>query len=154
MHCQGLSQNGHRGTIKSFSGLKRKTKASLSAVVNTRFYFTHLFFFSTLANTSSGRARDKKKNSQFDHTTKNPQKPKCFSGSIHDQTFPQVVHTNKNLLSGTKNSKMLLRSNKADRETHEPTTRKKRGTNKQKISGKRRPSGIKALRLRLTCLEF
>ena len=76
-----------------------------------------------------------KKNSQFEHTTKNPQKPRYFSGSIHDQTFPQVDHTNKNLLSGTNNSKMLLGS------------KKKRATNKQKISGKRGPNGIKALRL-------
>ena len=61
----------------------------------------------------------KKISSQFKHTTKNPQKPKYFSGSIHHQTFPQVDHTNKNLLRGTNNSKMLLGSNTAGRETHE-----------------------------------
>ena len=84
----------------------------------------------------------KKKNSQFEHTTKNPQKPKYYSGSIHDQTFPQVDHTNKNLLRGTNNSKMLLGGNTAGRETHEPTTRKTCATNKLKISGKRGLNGM------------
>ena len=83
-----------------------------------------------------------KKISQFEHTTKNPQKPKYCSGSIHDQTFPQVDHTNKNLLRGTNNSKMLLGGNTAGRETHEPTTRKRCATNKLKISGKRGPNGM------------
>ena len=81
-----------------------------------------------------------KENSQFERTTKNPQKPKYFSGSIHHQTFPQVDHTNKNLLRGTNNSKMLIGGNTAGRETHEPTTRKRCATNKLKISGKRGPS--------------
>ena len=88
-----------------------------------------------------------KENSQFERTTKNPQKPKYFSGSIHDQTFSQVDHTNKNLLRGTNNSKMLLGCNTAGRERQEPTTRKTCATNKLKISGNRRPNGIKALML-------
>ena len=88
-----------------------------------------------------------KENSQFERTTKNPQKPKYFSGSIHHQTFPQVDHTNKNLLRGTNNSKMLLGCNTAGLERQEPTTRKTCATNKLKISGNRGPNGIKALRL-------
>ena len=89
----------------------------------------------------------KKKKILSSNTRKNPQKPKYFSGSIHHQTFPQVDHTNKNLLRGTNNSEMLLGGNTAGRETHEPTTRKTCATNKLKISGNRGPNGIKALRL-------
>ena len=128
---------------------KRKTKLCLSAAVNTRpiiLLFIFFIIFFSRANTSSGRAHDKK-NSQFERTTKNQQKPRYFSGSIHDQTFPQVDYTNKNLLTGTNNSKMLLGCNTAGRERHEPTTRKTCATNKLKISGNRGPNGIKALRL-------
>ena len=93
-------------------------------------YFYLIFFFFHDQTLPQVEHMTKKISSQFEHTTKNPQKPKYFSGSIHDQTFPQVDHTNKNLLRGTNNSKMLLGSNTAGRETHEPTTRKKRATNK------------------------
>ena len=159
MHCQNLSQNGHRGTTKSFSGKTQDQIMSFCSRQRKTNYFIifylFIYFFFSRANTSSGRAHDKKKkNSQFEHTTKNPQKPKYFSGSIHHQTFPQVDHTNKNLLRGTNNSKMLLGCNTAGRERHEPTTRKTCATNKLKISGNRGPNGIKALRLWLTCLEF
>ena len=92
--------------------------------------FFSFFFFSIRGNTSSGRARDKK-NYQFEHMTKNPQKTKYFSGSIPDQTFPQVHHTYKNLLSGTKNSKMLLDSNTADRSGNARTNYKKKTCDKQ-----------------------
>ena len=94
------------------------------------YYFFFIFFFheQTLPQVEH---MTKEKNSQFEHTTKNPQKPNYFSGSIHDQTFPQVDHTNKNLLRGTNNSKMLLGCNAAGRERHEPTTRKKCATNKK-----------------------
>ena len=113
---------------------------------NFFFKYFYLFFFhdQTLPQVEH---MTKKISSQFEHTTKNPQKPKYFSGSIHDQTFPQVDHTNKNLLRGTNNSKMLLGCNTAGRETHEPTTRKKRATNKKKISSNCGPNGIIALRL-------
>ena len=118
------------------------------------YLFFYYYFFFTSKHFLRSSTWQKKKNSQFEHTTKNPQKPKYYSGSIHDQTFPQVDHTNKNLLRGTNNSKMLLGGNTAGRETHEPTTRKTCATNKLKISGNRGPNGIKALRLWLTCLEF
>ena len=148
VHCQNLSQNGHRGTTKSFSG---QTQDQIMSFCNrqhkTNYFIIYFFYyFFSRANTSSGRAHDKK-NSQFERTTKNPQKPRYFSGSIHDQTFPQVDYTNKNLLTGTNNSKMLLGYNTAGRERHEPTTRKTCATNKLKISGNRGPNGIKALRL-------
>ena len=148
MHCQNLSQNGHRGTTKSFSGQTQDQIMSFCSRQHKTNYFIiyfFLFFFSR-ANTSSGRAHDKK-NSQFEGTTKNQQKPRYFSGSIHDQTFPQVDYTNKNLLTETNNSKMLLGCNTAGRERHEPTARKTCATNKLKISGNRGPNGIKALRL-------
>ena len=158
VHCQNLSQNGHRGTTESFSGQTQDQIMSFcSRQHKTNYFVIYLFsFFFSRANTSSGRARDKKKilNSKTD-TTKNPQKPKNFSGSIHDQTFPQVDRTNKNLLRGTNSSKMLLGCNTAGWERHEPTTRKTScASNKLKLSGNRRPNGIKVLRLWLTCLEF
>ena len=109
------------------------------------YFFLLLFFFHE--QTLPQVEHMTKKNSQFERTTKNPQKPRYFSGSIHDQTFPQVDYTNKNLLTGTNNSKMLLGYNTAGRERHEPTTRKTCATNKLKISGNRGPNGIKALRL-------
>ena len=135
---------------------KRKTKLCLSAAVITRpiilLFIFFIFFFTSKHFLRSSTWQ--KKNSQFERTTKNPQKPRYFSGSIHDQTFPQVNYTNKNLLTGTNNSKMLLGCNTAGRERHEPTARKTCATNKLKISGNRGPNGIKALRLWLTCLEF
>ena len=149
VHCQNLSQNGHRGTTKSFSGQTQDQIMSFcSRQHKTNYFIVYFFYFFIFsrANTSSGRAHDKK-NSQFEHTTKNPQKSRYFSGSIHDQTFPQVDYTSKNLLTGTNNSKMLLGCNTAGRERHEPTTRKTCATNKLKISGNRGPNGIKALRL-------
>ena len=88
-----------------------------------------------------------KENSQFERTTKNPQKPKYFSGSIHDQTFSQVDHTNKNLLRGTNNSKMLLGCNTAGRERHESNQPEEKNVRQTNISGNRGPNGIKALRL-------
>ena len=123
VHCQNLSKNGHRGTTKSFSGQTQDQIMSFcSRQHKTNYFIIYLFIllllFFSRANTSSGRAHEKK-NSQFEHTTKNPQKPKYFSGSIHDQTFSQVDHTNKNLLRGTNNSKMLLGCNTAGRERHE-----------------------------------
>ena len=165
MHCQNLSKNGHRGTTKSFSGQtqdqimsfcsrQHKTnyvKYSTRPIILLFIYFYFFFHEQTLPQVEHMT----KKNSQFEHTTKNPQKPKYFSGSIHDQTFSQVQFpTNKNLLRGTNNSKMLLGCNTACRERHEPTARKTCATNKLKISGNRGPNGIKALRLWLTCLEF
>ena len=122
---KSLSERAPRHEKNFFPGLKRKIKTSLSAAVSKR-----SFFFSTRGNTSSGRARDKK-NYQFEHTAKNSQKPKYFSGSIPDQTFPQVHHTYKNLLSGTKNSKMLLDSNTADRSGNARTNYKKKTCDKQ-----------------------
>ena len=110
-------------------------------------YFIIYYFFFFHEQTLPQVKHITKKNSQFELTIKNPQKPKYFSGSIHDQTFSQVDHTNKNLLRGTNNSKMLLGCNTAGRERQEPTTRKTCATNKLKISGNRGPNGIKALRL-------
>ena len=131
---------------------KRKTKLCLSAAVNTRpiillFISFIIFFFHeqtlpqvehmTKKKILNSNARPKiNKNqdvSQVQFTTKH--------------AFPQVDYTNKNLLTGTNNSKMLLGCNTAGRERHEPTTRKTCATNKLKISGNRGPNGIKALRL-------
>ena len=156
VHCQNLSQNGHRGTTKSFSGQTQDQIMSFCSCQHKTNYFI-IYFFYYFFFTSKHFLRSstwQKKNSQFERTTKNQQKPRYFSGSIHDQTFPQVDYTNKNLLTGTNNSKMLLGYNTAGRERHEPTTRKTCATNKLKISGNRGPNGIKALRLWLTCLEF
>ena len=123
VHCQNLSQNGHRGTTKSFSGQTQdQNKSFCSCQHTTNLFFLFylfililIFFFKSKHFLRSSTWQ--KRNSQFEHTTKNLQKPRYFLGSIHDQTFPQVDHTNKNLLSGTNNSKMLLGSKKNVRQT-------------------------------------
>ena len=73
----------------------------------TNYFIIYLFLFFFFHEQTLPQVEHitKKKNSQFELTTKNPQKPKYFSGSIHDQTFSQVDHTNKNLLRGINNSK-------------------------------------------------
>ena len=109
------------------------------------FFFYFIFFFHE--QTLPQVEHITKKNSQFELTTKNPQKPKYFSGSIHDQTFSQVDYTNKNLLRGTNNSKMLLGCNTAGRERHEPNQPREKNVRQTNISGNRGPNGIKALRL-------
>ena len=120
MHCQNLSKNGHRGTTKSFSGQTQDQVMSFcSRQHKTNYFIIYLFFFFFHEQTLPQVEHITKKNSQFELTIKNPQKPKYFSGSIHDQTFSQVDHTNKNLLRGTNNSKMLLGCNTAGRERHE-----------------------------------
>ena len=137
VHCQNLSQNGHRGTTKSFSGQTQDQIMSFCSRQHKTNYFI-IYFFYYFFFTSKHFLRSstwQKKNSQFERTTKNQQKPRYFSGSIHDQTFPQVDYTNKNLLTGTNNSKMLLGYNTAGRERHEPTTRKTCATNKTENFG-------------------
>ena len=126
---------------------KRKTKLCLSAAVNTKPIILFFLFFFFHEQTLPQVEHITKKNSQFELTTKNPQKPKYFSGSIHDQTFSQVDHTNKNLLRGTNNSKMLLGCNTAGRERHESNQPQEKNVRQTNISGNRGPNGIKALRL-------
>ena len=122
VHCQNLSKNGHRGTTKSFSGqtqdqimsfCSRQHKTNYFIIIYLFYYF---FFFTSKHFLRSSTWKKKILNS---NTRPKIHKTKIFSGSIHDQTFSQVDHTNKNLLRGTNNSKMLLGCNTAGRERHE-----------------------------------
>ena len=136
VHCQKLSQNGHRGSTKSFSSQTQdQSKCFCSRQRNTRpMFLFHLFIFYFFFFHDQKLLRSSTWQEKFSvrrHDQKST-KTKIFLRFNSRPNISSGRSITQNLLSGTNNSKMLLGSNTAGRETHEPTTRKNvRQTNRK-----------------------